>query len=497
MPDTSSKSRLPAPDRAAVVFAERTWTFRELDDATARAAAILREHGIRAGDRVGILASNIPAWLWYFRAILRAGAVAVPLSPAYTASELQSILACADLRVLLLEEAFTNVLKPASRKAFEVPVWVLEGPFSTELQSPVSAISTSTSGHDASREAAVIFFSSGSTGIPKGIVHSQRNLNLMTEATQKNWAITQHDSLLVAMPLAFMYASVVGCLTAISAGATIVLQNRFRAEEVLSLMVAGRITAIMGVPTMYRLLLDAAPARNSIPKLRFCASAGDSLPRDVLTKFESVFGCPMFEFYGLTEAPHVFAHAVGVDGRSRPYSCGRPLLNVRVRIVDETGRDMPVGEIGEAIVQTPWMFLEYFRNPDATASSLRDGWFSTGDYFRSDEDGYLYVMGRKKELIKRGGLNVLPAEIEHVISVIPGIADVAVIGVRDDTLGERVRAYVVKSTDSDLTEEAILHECTKHLAKYKIPEEIKFVLALPKGPTGKVSRQTLRSQAHS
>jgi long-chain acyl-CoA synthetase len=299
------------------------------------------------------------------------------------------------------------------------------------------------------------------------------------------------------MPLAFLYASVVACLTAIRAGATIVLQDRFRAEEIMKLILAGRLTAIMGVPTMYRLLLEAAPARSTFTKLRFCASAGDSLSRDLVTKFERIFGWPLFEFYGLTEAPHVFSHTIGVDRRSRPHSCGRPLRDVRVRIVDESGHDTLVGEVGEAIIQTPWMFLEYFRNPQATTSSLRHGWFSTGDFFRSDEDGYLYMVGRKKELIKRGGFNVLPGEIEDRISAIPGVAEVAVIGIPDKTLGERVRAYVVRSIDSELTEETILRVCTEHLAKYKIPEEIKFVIALPKGPTGKVSRQTLRSQGHT
>jgi acyl-CoA synthetase (AMP-forming)/AMP-acid ligase II len=158
MPTSSTESLLPSSDRPAVIFADRTWTFRELEDATARAAEILQEHGVRAGDRVGILASNMPAWLWYFRAILRVGAVAVPLNPAYTASELHSILGCADLRVLLLEETFTKVLEPALRDVFAVQVWVLDGGFSTELRSPVSAIGTPALGRDASNEAAVIFF---------------------------------------------------------------------------------------------------------------------------------------------------------------------------------------------------------------------------------------------------------------------------------------------------------------------------------------------------
>ena len=295
----------------------------------------------------------------------------------------------------------------------------------------------------------------------------------------------------MATPRAFVYASVVECLTAVSVGATVVLQDRCSSEDAVELISAGKLTAIMGVPSMYRRLLVAASGLQGLGRLRLCVSAGDVLPPALAQEFERAFACPLFDFYGLTEAPHTVAHVPGQDQRSRPFSCGRPLEGVTARVVNEDGRDVGVGEMGELVMRAPWMFLEYFGDQAATGAVLRDGWFWTGDLVRQDSDGYVYVVERKKELIKRSGFNILPGEVEAVIREIPEVREVAVVGVPDELHGQRVKAFVVRA-GSTLTAEEIVAACRQRLAKYKIPEVIEFLSELPKGPTGKILKKLLR-----
>jgi long-chain acyl-CoA synthetase len=472
------------PDRPALTFGARTWTFRDLADAADRLAALLANRGIKPGDLVGLLMPNRPEWFFWFGAISRVGGILVPINPAYAAAEVRSILQLARPRLLVLDEGLAKAWDTRTLRE-EVgdilPAGVVpdhEGRLADPAATPATA-------------ATVIYFSSGSTGTPKGIVHSSRNLELIVRAARTTWQLRPDDALLVAMPLAFVYASVVACLTAVSVGATVVLQDRFSPDEAVELISAGTLTAIMGVPSMYRRLLMAASGLRGLGRLRLCVSAGDVLSPALAQDFERAFACPLFDFYGLTEAPHTVAHVPGQDQRPRPLSCGRPLEGVTVRVVDEEGRDVGVGEIGELVMRAPWMFLEYFRDQAATGAVLRDGWFWTGDLVRQDRDGYLYVVERKKELIKRSGFNILPGEVEAAIREMPEVTEVAVVGVPDELHGQRVKAFVVRA-GSTLTAEDIVAACRQRLAKYKIPEVIEFLSELPKGPTGKILKKRLR-----
>lgn len=471
-------------DRPAVRFFDRTWTFREVTEASDRRATTLSTKGVTAGDLIGLLMPNRPEWLFWFAAVSRLGGIAVPINPAYTETEIRSILGFARPRLLVLDEGLAGAWDTRTLREYAGDILLAgdqaEKPPPAELPGAPDAAP------------AVIYFSSGSTGSPKGIVHSNRNLDLIVQAARTTWSLGPGDSLLVAMPLAFVYASVVGCLTALSAGATIVLQDRFRAEEAVELIAAGQLTVIMGVPSMFRVLVDAGAGLPQRGRLRLCVTAGDLLSPALDREFERAFGCPLFDFYGLTEAPHIVAHVPGQDQRSRPLSCGRPLPGVTARVVAENGHDARAGEVGELLVRASWLFLEYFRDPAATGAALRDGWFWTGDLVRRDDDGYLYLVERKKELIKRSGFNVLPSEVEEVIREVPGVAEVAVVGVPDELHGQRVKAFVVRATGGAVSADDILATCHRRLAKYKIPEAIEFLGELPKGPTGKVLKKLLR-----
>ncbi len=473
----------------ALSFEGRTWTFAELWQASSAPAAELRARGIGSGDRVGCLVGNRPEWLFWHVAISRVGAVAVPVNPAYTPSEIRNVLAAADLSLLVFDSELAGATDATAGnpKVFALPQTASLPPGPHGWMPPYE---------ENSELPAAIYFSSGSTGQPKGIVHSNRNLRRVAELVGRTWDYRPDDILLLSMPLAFVYASIVGWLSGTKRGAQMLLQRRFDAEAVAAAIRSGNLTVMLGVPNMYRAVL-ALPAAGGSGRLRAGLTAGDVLPRDLDDAFFARFGAPLFDLYGLTETPHTVSHIFGTDGRSRPLSCGRKLDSIELRILDDAGGEVPPGEIGELVCRTPYNFLSYFRNAQITAEVLKDGWFWTGDLVRQDADGYIYIVDRRKELIKRSGFNVLPSEVEAVILSCPGVLEAGVVGVPDRDLGEKVVAFVVPTASAALSESAIEEECRRQLAKYKVPSAIDFVATLPRGATGKINRKMLREMGRN
>ncbi len=475
-----------AGDARSLTFEGQTWTFRALWNASSGPAAELEARGLGPGNRIGCLIGNRPEWLFWHVAISRVGAVFVPINPAYTASEINNILAAADLSLLLFDPDIPGAAQAVAGNRDALPL-------TQTAQLPVGSHAWAPPYDEDSEEPAVILFSSGSTGQPKGIVHSSRNLRRVAELAAATWNYGPSDVLLLSMPLAFVYASIVGWLAGTKRCAQMLLQRRFDAVAVAAAIDSGNLTVMLGVPSMYRAVIAAAsPHRSSRSRLRFALTAGDILPRDLDDTFHKTLGAPLFDFYGLTETPHTVSHSVSFDSRSRPLSCGRPLAGIETRVLNEMSQDVAPGEIGELVCRTPYNFMGYFRNEDATSEVLRDGWFWTGDLVRQDRDGYLYIIDRKKELIKRSGFNILPSEVEHVILSCAGVLDVGVVGVPDPIAGEKAVAFVVPAVGAHVTAEAILAECRQHLAKYKIPTAIDILDALPRGATGKLDRKVLR-----
>ncbi len=343
---------------------------------------------------------------------------------------------------------------------------------------------------------AVILYTSGTTGVPKGAELTHANLLRNAEVTATTLLDTgPGDVVMGCLPLFHSFGLTCGLNAAVLGGACLALLPRFDPGAALEMISREKVTIFEGVPTMYAALLhhpDAARADTS--SLRVCVSGGAALPLEILRGFEDTFGCPILEGYGLSETSPVasFNHP---DRPRKPGSIGTPVAGVQMRVVDDAGAEVPPGQVGEVVIRGHNVMKGYWKNPDATAAAIPDGWFRTGDLARVDEDGYFFIVDRKKELIIRGGYNVYPREVEEALYEHPGVAAVAVVGIPHESLGEEVGAAVALKPGATATPDELQEFARDRVAAYKYPRQVWLVEQLPKGPTGKILRREVRPPA--
>ncbi|MFE7171590.1 AMP-binding protein [Streptomyces sp. NPDC057616] len=344
---------------------------------------------------------------------------------------------------------------------------------------------------------ALILYTSGTTGTPKGAELTHRNLltNAATTA-QTLLLLGPQDVLFGGLPLFHAFGQTCAMNAAVAAGATLTLLSRFEPERALEIMRRDAVTVFLGVPTMYTALLRAVRQDgDEVPRLRLAVSGGAALPVEVLHDFEQTFRAPVLEGYGLSETSPVaaFNHP---DRPRKAGSIGTPVRGVRMKLVADDGSDVGPGAVGEIAVQGENVMKGYFNNPDAGAAALRDGWFHTGDLARVDEDGFYFIVDRKKDLIIRGGYNVYPREIEEVLYGHPAVAEAAVVGVPHPLHGEEVAAVVVLRAGATATAREIRDHVKERVAAYKYPRVVTFAAELPKGPTGKILKREITVEGH-
>jgi long-chain acyl-CoA synthetase len=475
------------PDAPALQVGELALSYRTLDRRAAGCAARLRSFGVAANDRVMFVLPNSVEWVVLYQGTLQAGAVPVPINPMLAAAELAAIIADCEPRVVFARAAMAAQLRQGIGQIASV-VDIDAEPFTSDEADPQPL---PRAGSD---DIALILYSSGSTGLPKGIELSHANIFWNAQAFAFDLLrLTPDDRGLTGLPLSHVFGHTCLYTAFLFAGASITLVERFDAAAILATIHSQRITVFMGVPTMYwTLLREEIPASCDLSSWRACVSGGQALPEEVHRKFEAKFGVAISEGYGMTEAsPSVTG--CRLRGASRKSgSAGQPYLGVELRIVDDEGRDVPRGERGEILVAGPGVARGYFRQPELTAQTFRNGWLHSGDIGYVDRDGFLFVVDRKKEMIISGGYNIYPREIEEVAHAVEGIYEVAAIGVPDDRLGERIVAYVVLESGASVPEETLLQRCSDQLARYKVPREVRFLKALPRNATGKIDRRRLR-----
>jgi long-chain acyl-CoA synthetase len=478
------------PDRPAVRMDDLVLTYRQLHDAAARVTSLLSAAGIEPGDRVGLMLPNVPAFPIAFYGALGAGAVVVPMNPLLKGREVAYYLGDSGAKVIFAWHAAAGEAAKGAADAGARMVAVDD----PALAGVLADVTPQTSWADAAADDdAVILYTSGTTGTPKGaeLTHGSlgRNAQLTAETLLNN---SPDDVIMGCLPLFHVFGLTCGLNAAVTAGGTMTLLPRFDPGKALDIIQRDSVTIFEGVPTMYAAMLhlpDADPAKAAT--LRLCVSGGAAMPVEILRGFEEKFGCIILEGYGLSETSPVasFNHP---DKVRKPGSIGTPVVGVEMRLVGNDGADVPTGEIGEIAIRGHNVMKGYWGRPEATAEAIPDGWFRTGDLARIDEDGYYFIVDRKKEMIIRGGYNVYPREIEEVLHEHPAVAEAAVIGIPHDSLGEEVGAAVALKPGTAATPEELRAFAKERVAAYKYPRHVWLVAELPKGPTGKILRRAVR-----
>jgi long-chain acyl-CoA synthetase len=494
------ESALAHPERPAVLFNGTAMTYAQLEDAANRVADGLHAAGVRRGDTVALQLPNVPQFVIAHFAALKTGAAVVPMNVLLKGPEVAFHLANTGAKVLITWRAVAaEALKGVAEAGLDTATYVVGGeaegtrPFEELLAGDPATVLEPTSADDT----AVILHTSGTTGKPKGAELTHFQLFMNSDPVGRRFGIRADDVILTVLPLFHVFALSSIMHVAVRFGAAMSLVPRFEATMVLETVQRDRCTVYEGVPTMfYALLAHSEAALYDTSSLRIAISGGASIPGEMLRAFEARFGLTILEGYGLSETASTATFNWGVDER-KTLSVGRRPWGVRIAIVDDQGNHLPPGpdHVGEIVIQGHNVMKGYYNDPEATAAAFVGGWFHTGDMGYLDDDDFLFIVDRKKELVIRGGYNVYPREVEEVLYAHPAVAQAAVLGMPHERLGEDVLAVVALKPGAEAAdEEALIAFCRERLASYKYPRRIRFVEALPLGPTGKVLKKELRAQ---
>jgi long-chain acyl-CoA synthetase len=476
------------PEHVAIKLDDAELSYGLLDAASARVAGLLRDKGLAPGDRVGIMLPNVPYFAVCYYGVLRAGAVVVPMNVLLKRREVAFYLRDSGAKLLFAWEGFAQDAQEGAEEAGAECVLVVAGEFERMLQGvePEPGIT------DAENEdTAVILYTSGTTGTPKGAELTHANLTRNCKVIGALLDISAGAVTLGALPLFHSFGQTCGLNATIAAGGTLTLIPRFDPGKALEVIQRDHVNVFQGVPTMYGAMLHH-PERDQfdLSGLRLCASGGSAMPVELMRGFEAAFGCKVLEGYGLSETSPVasFNHP---DRERKPGSIGTPVEGVQMKVVDDAGTEVPQGEVGEIVIRGHNVMKGYWGRPDATAEAIRDGWFHSGDMAIVDEDGYFFIVDRKKDMIIRGGYNVYPREIEEVLYEHPAVREAAVLGVPHDEYGEEVAAAIALKDGSTVSADELRDFVKDQVAAYKYPRHIWFVDELPKGPTGKILKREI------
>jgi malonyl-CoA/methylmalonyl-CoA synthetase len=489
---TTLEKAAPAPSKVLIEAPHESVTYGEAFALAARCANLLERRGVTPGDRVAVQTEKSWPALVLYLGCLRAGAAYLPLNPAYTAGEVEFFLRDAEPKVFVVDPARTEMLAPLASRANVAHVATMDADGRGSLLAAARAEPVERVDVDrADEDLAAILYTSGTTGRSKGAMLTHRNLRSNAEALVECWRFTDSDVLIHALPIFHTHGLFVATNVVLLAGASMIFLPRFDAGEVLRAM--PRATTLMGVPTYYtRLLARPGLTRQTTEGMRLFVSGSAPLLAETHETWKKRTGHAILERYGMTETSMSTSNPY--DGERRPGTVGFPLPGTSVRVADaETGELLGPGQVGVLEVRGPNVFAGYWRMPERTAEELRpDGWFITGDLAKVDGDGYVHIVGRSKDLIISGGLNVYPKEVEDAIDSLPGVVESAVVGVPHADFGEVVVAAVVAANDADVTEGSILTGLEVRLAKFKQPKRVFVVEALPRNSMSKVQKNLLR-----
>ena len=486
---------------------QREVTNLELQDSANRLANGLRNLGVAPGDRVVVCMPNCPEVFIAYQGIMRAEAIVLPVMFVLHPREIGFILQASGASAIITSEALVPVMEQATSGMETPPKLVVAGIAQNQPSASAGITCHSLCSLMAAAEPeirkprikeddiAVILYTSGTTGQPKGVMLTHRNLysNAAAAVQLAEESGDEPGTTLGVLPLAHIYGFTMANTLFLRGGSMVILP-KFDVREVCEAVQNYKVERFSAVPAMIYALTTAPEVDEyDMSSLESLGSGSAPLPVSLIEAFRKRFNAEIYEGYGLSEAaPAVAVHRKGEP--IKPGSVGRPMPGVEVRIADEKGEPLPTGEVGELLVRGENITPGYYNNREATEATLRNGWLHTGDVARQDEDGYLYIVDRKKDLILRGGFNIYPRDLEELISRHPAVAEVAVVGVPSERMGEEVVAVVVRNSDSQITEEELLAFCQERLAKYKTPRRVIFMDAMPRNGVGKILKKSLREQ---
>lgn len=494
------ESRVAATPEKHFLFSEadgRRFTFAEFDRIVNSTAEMLRSHGVGKGDVVSLLLPNSAEYITAYFACWKLGAIAGPVNSLLKAQEISFVISDSETKLLLVHPDFLQTVNNIRTELPELRA-VIE--FSDaaaatkdfDRKSGPEAFTKS----DVTRDSeAIIIYTSGTTGKPKGCLLTHGNLIANARQISQWLGFTEDDRLLTIMPLFHMNAVSVTTMSALYAGGSTVISPKFSSSRFWQIISDYQITSFGSVATMLSMLLttypDGVPKGLKTEQLRFAMCGSAPVPAEVMRSFEETFNCLVIEGYGLSEST-CRSTFNPPDTRRRAGSCGMPIGN-EMRVVDDDDNEVADGQLGEIVLRGENILKGYYRNPEATATAFRNGWFHTGDVGYRDAEGFFYIVDRKSDMIIRGGENIYPREIDEVLYQHPAVAAAATIGVPDQLYGEEVAAFIVLKDGGKLTETEIDAFCRARLADYKCPKTICFVDEIPKGPTGKLLKRELAS----
>ncbi len=476
------------PNRPAVKLGDHVLSYGDLDQAAARAAGFLRSKDVSAGDRVGMQLPNVPYFPIVYFGALKLGAVVVPMNPLLKGGEVGYHLSDSGAQVMVGWHDFEEAATAGSEEAGAECVLVKPGEFEELLGAaePVEEIADREDG-----DPAVIIYTSGTTGTPKGATLTHANLNAGAEVSRDLVDAGPDSVVLATLPLFHVFGMNSIMNVTVRARGLLTLVPRFDPEQVLQVIERDHATTFGGVPTMYTALLNHPDReRYDVSSLEFCISGGAPLPVEVLRGFDEAFGATVLEGYGLSETTGMASFNLR-DRERKPGSIGLPVGGTEIKLVDDDDQEVAHGEPGEIVMRGPFVMKGYWGREDATEEVMRGGWFHTGDIATVDDEGYFFIVDRKKDLIIRGGYNVYPREIEEVLYSHPAVLEAAVLGVPHDSLGEEVGAAVVLKEGEEATPDDLRDFMKQKVAAYKYPRVIWLADELPKGGTGKVLKREI------
>jgi len=508
MGDIIRRSALRFPEKTAMVFGTRRMTYTSFNERINRLADSLLKMGLRKGDRIALLLHNSPEFYEIYYASAKAGGIFVPINNLLKVTELRQIMEYIEPRFLFLDPDYEYMVDPARDGIGTIGYPIVVGGATTASFEQYDALIEK--GKPAEPEVPItdddvvsIFLTSGTTGRPKGAMRTHRHvyIDVLVGAIELN--LRHDDRALIVFP--FYHVSWEDNMRHILMSNTIVIKKEgsFDPREILGILSSEKITVCQFVPTMISSMLQAGSIEGyDLTHFRLLTYASSPMPVELLKKAVKRFECQFMQFYGQTETGPLTTILRPEDHilegsemqLARLASAGKTVINYEVRIVDEQGKDLPVGEIGEIIVRSKSMTIGYWRLPEETAKTIKNGWLYTGDFGRIDDDGYVYIVDRKNDMIISGGKNIYPREIEEVLYKHDAVLEAAVIGVPNDHWGESVRAMVVLKPGKQANEDDIISFCKQYLASYKKPRWVEFRQELPKSPTGKILKRLIRDE---